>query len=80
VSLSVSTIALAATRAVGLTSLVPELCAVTAANMGAAVIRFAILRSLVFRPEFGTHLSGGRPAVEVGPSGRPTTTTTRTPS
>ncbi len=56
VSLSVSTGALAAARAVGLTSLAPELCIVTAANAGAAVIRFAILRSLVFRPEFGTHL------------------------
>jgi putative flippase GtrA len=57
VSLSVSTGALAATRAVGLTSLVPELCAVTAANAGAAVVRFAILRSWIFRPEFGTHLA-----------------------
>ncbi len=41
----------------GLTSLVPELCAVTAANAGAAVVRFAILRSWIFRPEFGTHLA-----------------------
>jgi putative flippase GtrA len=57
VSLSVSTGALAATRAMGLTSLAPELCAVTAANAGAAVVRFAILRSWIFRPEFGTHLS-----------------------
>ncbi len=55
VSLSVSTGALAAIRAVGLTSLAPELCAVTTANVGAAVIRFAILRSWVFRPAFGTH-------------------------
>ena len=61
VSLSFSTAALAATRAVGLTSLAPELCAVTAANIGAAVIRFAILRSWIFRPEFGAHLSPASP-------------------
>jgi len=57
VSLAVSTGALAATRAVGLRSLGPELCAVTAANLGASVIRFGILRTWVFRPEFGTHLA-----------------------
>jgi hypothetical protein len=57
VSLTVSTGALAATRAAGLRSLTPELCAVTLANLGAAVIRFGILRSWVFRPDFGTHLS-----------------------
>jgi putative flippase GtrA len=61
VSLSFSTAALATTRAVGLTSLTPELCAVTAANIGAAVIRFAILRSWVFRPEYGAHLSPTSP-------------------
>ena len=57
VSLGVSNAALAATRAVGLRSLGPELCAVTAANLGAAIIRFGILRTWVFRPEFGTHLA-----------------------
>ncbi len=57
VSLGISTGALAATRALGFRSLAPELGAVTVANLGAAVIRFAILRSWVFRPEFGTHLS-----------------------
>jgi putative flippase GtrA len=64
VSLAFTTGALAATRAVGLTSLVPELCAVTAGNAAAAFIRFGILRTWVFRPEFGTHLA---PA-PVGPS------------
>ena len=40
----------------------------TTANLGAAVIRFGILRTWVFRPAFGTHLSapattgGGREA------------------
>jgi hypothetical protein len=56
VSLTFTTASLAATRALGLRSLAPELTAVTVANLGAAVIRFGILRSLVFRPEFGTHL------------------------
>jgi putative flippase GtrA len=57
VSLSFTTGALAATRALGLTNLLPTLCAVTVANAGAAVIRFGILRTWVFRPEFGTQLS-----------------------
>jgi hypothetical protein len=68
VSLSVSSGALAVTRAVGLRSLAPELCIVTAATMGAAVIRFGILRTWVFRPEFGTHLPDGQPvSVALGP-------------
>ena len=54
-----SSAALAATRAVGLTSLYPELAAVTVANIGAALIRFGILRTWVFRPAFGTHLDPG---------------------
>ena len=33
----------------------------TLANLGAAVIRFAILRTWVFRPQFGTHLLAGGP-------------------
>ncbi|MGP0109241.1 MAG: glycosyltransferase [Acidimicrobiales bacterium] len=57
ISLSFTTGALAATRALGLTSLLPELCAVSVANVGAAVIRFGILRTWVFRPAFGTHLA-----------------------
>ena len=59
VSLAFTTGALAVTRAAGLRSLFPELCAVTAGNAGAAVIRFAILRTWVFRPQFGTQLSEG---------------------
>jgi putative flippase GtrA len=56
VSLAFTTGALAATRALGLTSLAPELLAVTVANIGAAFFRFAILRTWVFRPKFGTRL------------------------
>jgi putative flippase GtrA len=62
VSLAFTSGALAATRATGLTSLVPELCAVTVAGVGAAVIRFAILRTWVFRPAFGTRLAAGAPS------------------
>jgi putative flippase GtrA len=54
VSLGATTVALAAVRAVGLDSLLPELIAVAAANALAAVVRFAILRTWVFRPQFGT--------------------------
>jgi Glycosyl transferase family 2 len=57
ISLAFTTGALAATRAVGLTTLVPELLAVTVANFGAAAFRFGILRTWVFRPVFGTHLA-----------------------
>jgi putative flippase GtrA len=57
VSLTFTTGALAVMRAAGLSSLGPELCAVTVANIGAAFIRFGILRTWVFRPEFGTHLA-----------------------
>jgi hypothetical protein len=67
VSLTASTAALAATRAVGLTSLAPELAAVTVAGIGAAVVRFAILRSLVFRPQFGTHLPPASAPVTAAP-------------
>jgi len=59
VSLASTTGALAATRALGLTSLVPELCAVSAGNVAAAFVRFAILRTWVFRPQFGTSLATG---------------------
>jgi hypothetical protein len=71
VSLSFSTAAIAVTRAVGLDSLAPELCAVTVANAGAAVIRYAILRSLVFRPEFGTHLASVPLPADSSPIGLP---------
>ena len=60
VSLVVTTAALAAVRAVGLHALLPELVAVTTANALAAVVRFAILRTWVFRPQFSTH-PGVRP-------------------
>ena len=69
VSLAFTTGALAVTRAVGLKSLAPELCAVTAGNAGAAVIRFAILRNWVFRPQFGTHLTTGSGASGTGAIG-----------
>jgi putative flippase GtrA len=65
VSLGFTTGALAVTRAAGFTSLVPELCAVTAGNAAAAFIRFGILRTWVFRPEFGTHLAPA--SAEPGP-------------
>jgi hypothetical protein len=42
----------------------PELLAVTVANVAAAAFRFAILRTWVFRPRFGTHLE---PAAFDGP-------------
>jgi len=57
VSLAFTTAALAATRAAGLTSLAPQVCAVALANLAAAVVRFGILRTWVFRPAFGTHLA-----------------------
>ncbi|HUY67146.1 MAG TPA: dolichyl-phosphate beta-glucosyltransferase [Acidimicrobiales bacterium] len=57
VSLAFTTAALAATRATGLTSLVPQVCAVALANVAAAVVRFGILRTWVFRPAFGSHLA-----------------------
>ena len=56
VSLAFTTTALAVTRALGLEALVPELVAVTVANLAAAAFRFSILRTWVFRPRFGTHL------------------------
>jgi hypothetical protein len=68
VSLSFTTGALIVTRALGWTSLVPQLGAVSVANAGAAVIRFGILRTWVFRPEFGTRLAAvtGPPAGDAG--------------
>ena len=56
VSLGFTTLALAVTRALGLEALAPELVAVTLANVAAAAFRFAILRTWVFRPRFGTHV------------------------
>ena len=79
ISLSSTTGALAATRALGLTSLPPELCAVSVANVGAAVIRFGILRTWVFRPAFGTHLVAAPRMLGTGDHGDGEPTMTRTP-
>ena len=57
-SLTGTTAALAATRAVGLDDLIPEMVALTAGNLAAAVVRFGILRTWVFRPSLGTSLTG----------------------
>jgi hypothetical protein len=79
VSLAFTTGALTVTRVLGFTSLYPELGAVTAANVVAAVIRFGILRTWVFRPAFGTRL--GRPgATGEQPALRATSERTMTPS
>lgn len=77
VSLAFTTGALAATRAVGLRSLLPELCAVTAGNLGAAAVRFAILRTWVFRPRFGTHLEAVAPTDAAHPGAGSSTTSAR---
>lgn len=50
VSLGLTTAAVAVTTSAGLESLLPELMALTVANLVAAVVRFAILRAWVFRP------------------------------
>ncbi len=65
VSLASTTAALVAVRSLGFDSLLPELGAVAVVNAGAAVLRFGILRTWVFRPEFGTHLASS-PAVSDG--------------
>jgi hypothetical protein len=80
VSLAFTTGARAVTRAVGLTSLVPELVAVSVANVGAAVIRFGILRTWVFRPEFGTNLTPRLTTPIVGAHQQQSMELTRTPS
>jgi putative flippase GtrA len=77
VSLATTTVALAAVRAIGLDGLLPELIAVATANALAAVARFAILRTWVFRPTFG--ILGGRPADAVDPAHRPIPTPTDRP-
>ena len=90
VSLGFTTVALAATRSLGLDDLAPELVAVTVANLAAAAFRFTILRTWVFRPRFGTHLGGApvpgastspfplplptHPSAPVGPDRIPTRT------
>ncbi len=61
VSLAATTAALATVRTVGMDALLPELVAVATANAVAAIARFAILRTWVFRPQFST-APGVRPA------------------
>jgi putative flippase GtrA len=56
VSLASTTAALAAVRSLGLDSRTAQLAAVTSANSVAAVIRFGILRTWVFRPHYGSRL------------------------
>jgi len=80
VSLASTTGALAVTRALGLTSLLPELCAVTAGNVGAAFVRFGILRTWVFRPQFGTGLAAGAGSPAGGADGRRPATSAWSPS
>ena len=70
VSLGFTTIALVGVRALGLDGLLPELAAVTLANLAAAAFRFTILRTWVFRPRFGTHVASG-PASDPSPLPRP---------
>ncbi len=69
VSLATTTAALALTRGLGLGTLPSELAAVTSATALAAILRFAILRTWVFRPEFGSVPTHGpaNPSAEDGP-------------
>jgi putative flippase GtrA len=57
VSLASTTVALAAVRTLDLDSRTAQLAAVTSANAVAAIIRFGILRTWVFRPHYGSRLS-----------------------
>jgi hypothetical protein len=59
-----TTLALMITRMIGIDALATELLGVTVANVAAAAFRFAMLRTWVFRPRFGTHL---KPIVFDGP-------------
>ena len=87
VSLAFTTAALLLTRSLGLDALAPELVAVTVANILAAVFRFTILRTWVFRPRFGALTGPTGPGVAVvaadhgAPSGTlPSTVTSIHPS
>ncbi|MEI7860583.1 MAG: glycosyltransferase, partial [Acidimicrobiales bacterium] len=66
VSLSFTTAALLVARTLEIDSLAPELVAVTIANLAAAAFRFTILRTWIFRPQFGTHLNPVADAIESG--------------
>ncbi len=57
VSLGFTSLALAGVGAAGLDTPVPELAAVAVASLAASFVRFAILRTWVFRPTFGTNLA-----------------------
>jgi len=76
VSLIFTTVALLLTRSLGLDALAPELVAVTVANVLAAALRFAILRTWVFRPRFGV-LTAPASGGTAGPA--PATATVPTP-
>jgi hypothetical protein len=80
VSLGCTTASLAATQALGQRSRAAQLAGLSAANMVAACLRFGILRTWTFRPEFGTHLSAGPPLGDLPDDGRRSTDMTRTPS
>jgi putative flippase GtrA len=69
VSIGFTTVALLVTRGFGLVGLAPEVVAVTLANLAAAAIRFSLLRTWVFRPQFGSHLSHVGPASSPAPFG-----------
>ena len=62
ISLLLTSLALLAAHALSASSLLVALVAVTVANGVAAVLRFAILRAWIFRPD---------PAVPAGPAGEP---------
>jgi putative flippase GtrA len=59
VSLVTTTAALAVTTSLGFDTLPSELVAVTSASALAAILRFGILRTWVFRPEFGALTGAG---------------------
>jgi putative flippase GtrA len=57
VSLGFTTLALVVVRTAGFDATIPELVALTAANLAASFVRFGILRTWVFRPAFGANLA-----------------------
>lgn len=69
VSLATTSAALAAAKSLGFDALPSELAAVTSASALAGLLRFGILRTWVFRPQFGALPKTGttRPSLEIGP-------------
>ena len=69
VSLATTSAALAAAKSLGFDALPSELAAVTSASVLAGLLRFGILRTWVFRPQFGALPKNGttRPSLEIGP-------------